>query len=124
MIIMIILNVGLARYYKVIFSNSSYLNLLLRTNRRGIIIVYIEYQSVCPFVEIGSHHPIPCKGVCLPLGPKGGSDTPSRVRGWRDPVRTTGQKPWHSVYSGTNYNPRDRIPPFQRWQSKRRLISS
>ncbi len=30
------------------------------------IIVYIEYQSVCPFVGIGSHHPLPRKRLCLP----------------------------------------------------------
>ena len=28
-------------------------------------IVTIEYQSFCPFVEIGSPHPLPFNGVCL-----------------------------------------------------------
>jgi hypothetical protein len=32
--------------------------------RRGII-VYIEYQSSCPFVGVGSPHPLPRKRVCL-----------------------------------------------------------
>jgi hypothetical protein len=34
-------------------------------NRKGIV-VYLEYQSVCPFVGIGSPHPLPHKLVCLP----------------------------------------------------------
>jgi hypothetical protein len=46
--------------------------------RRGIILhtVYLEYQSVCPIVRIGSPPPPPCplsrKRVCSPLGTKGG----------------------------------------------------
>ncbi len=35
-------------------------------------VVYIEYQSVCPFVGIESHIPLHRKRECLPLGPKGG----------------------------------------------------
>ncbi len=71
--------------------------------RRGII-VYIEYQSVCPFVGNGSLYLLPRKRVCLsPLGPKEGrSNTPMRLRGWGDPIRTTGKKAWHSVYSVTS----------------------
>ncbi len=45
--------------------------------RRGII-VYIEYQSVCPFVWIGPPHPQHRKRKWLhpwPLGPKWGGDT-------------------------------------------------
>jgi hypothetical protein len=38
--------------------------------RRGIIL-YIEYQSVCPCVGIGSPHLLHRKRVCHPLGPKG-----------------------------------------------------
>ncbi len=35
-----------------------------------IILVYVEYQSFCPVVSIGSPHPLPQKRVCLP--PSGG----------------------------------------------------
>ncbi len=38
---------------------------LLPLTPRGII-VYIEYQSVCPFVGIGYPHPLTRKRVCLP----------------------------------------------------------
>ncbi len=47
-------------------------------SRRGIIL-YIEYQSVCPLVGIGS--PIPRKRVCLPSWTQGGSNTRLRMRG-------------------------------------------
>jgi hypothetical protein len=45
-------------------------------------VVDIEYQSVSPFVGIGSPHPR--KRVCLPppLDLKEGSNTPSGARGW------------------------------------------
>ncbi len=57
------------------------------------IIVYLEYQSVCLFVGIGSPHPFPRKRVCLPPRTYGGGDnTRWRVREWGDPMRTTGQK--------------------------------
>ncbi len=41
------------------------------------IIVYTEYQSFCPFLGIGSPHPLTRKRVCLhaPLDPKGGGAT-------------------------------------------------
>ncbi len=39
---------------------------------RWEIIVYLEYQSVCLIVGIGSPHPLSRKRVCIPLGPKGG----------------------------------------------------
>jgi hypothetical protein len=67
---------------------------------RGII-VHIEYQSVRPFVGIGSSHPLPRKRVrvCLSPGPKGGEQHTLAGEGWGDPIRTTGQKAWHSVYS-------------------------
>ncbi len=65
--------------------------------RRGII-VYLEYQSVCPFVEIGSHYPLPLAGGCLPPWNQKREDQHSTVpRGWGDPVRTTVNKSWHSV---------------------------
>ncbi len=68
--------------------------------------MYIEYQSVCPFLEIWSPIPSPSsKCTCVsPIGPKGGrSNTPLRVRGWGppswgDPIRTTAKKACHSVY--------------------------
>jgi hypothetical protein len=43
--------------------------------RRGIMI-YIEYQSVCPFVGIGSPPPpFPVSECVSPLDPKGGGAT-------------------------------------------------
>ncbi len=66
------------------------------TGRWGII-VYIEYQSVCPFVGIGSHHSHPRKRVYLPSWTQRGT-TLACGWGWGDPIRTTGQKAWHSVY--------------------------
>ncbi len=46
-------------------------------------VVYIEYQSVCPFVGTGSPPPLTRKRVCLPhLDPKGGGATlPCEVAG-------------------------------------------
>ena len=41
---------------------------------RGII-VYIEYQSVCPFIGIGSPTLSPASQCVSPLGPKGGGAT-------------------------------------------------
>ncbi len=46
------------------------LHAMLASRRR--IIVYIEYQSVCPFVGIGSPTPTPTSQCVSPLGPKGG----------------------------------------------------
>ncbi len=71
--------------------------------RRGIIL-YLEYQTVCPFVQIGSPHPLSRKRVChgspLPLwNQKVGGNTRQGVRGRGEPIRTTGEKAWHSVYS-------------------------
>ncbi len=62
-------------------------------------VVDIEYQSVCPFVGIGSPHPR--KRVCLPpLDLKGGATLPRGWGvGWEDPIRTTGKTAWHSVNS-------------------------
>ena len=39
------------------------------------ILVYIEYQSVCPSSELGPLHPLPRKRVWLPPEPKWGEDT-------------------------------------------------
>ncbi len=47
-------------------------------------------------------HSLPRKQVCLPFRTEkrvGGRNTRLRVRGWKDPIRTTGQKACHSVYS-------------------------
>jgi hypothetical protein len=65
--------------------------------RRGII-VYIEYQNVCPFVGIGSHPPLPhAASDCVsPIGPNGVATLAGGLE-WEDPIRTTGQKAWHSV---------------------------
>jgi hypothetical protein len=39
---------------------------------RGIIVYYLEYQSVCLIVGIRYPHPLPPKAsVSPPLGPKG-----------------------------------------------------
>ncbi len=59
---------------------------LLPLTPRGII-VYIEYQSVCPFVGIGSPTPSPASECVSPLGLKGGrSNTPLRVNGRGNPI--------------------------------------
>jgi hypothetical protein len=55
------------------------------------------YSVVCPFSRIGSPRPLSRKRVCPPQEPKGGGATFSG--GWREggePVRTTGEKAWHS----------------------------
>ncbi len=65
--------------------------------RKGII-VYKEYQTVCPIVGIGS---LTLVSECVsPLGAKGvGATLPcGRGRGGGDQIRTTGKKVWHSVY--------------------------
>jgi hypothetical protein len=59
--------------------------------RKGIIL-YLEYQSVCPFVRIGSQRPPSRKRVCPPLGTKGGGNTNFRVMGQKEPIRTIGEK--------------------------------
>ncbi len=55
------------------------ISLTLPSNRRGII-VYIEYQSACLFVGIGSPSSSPKASVPSPLDPNGGSNTRLRVR--------------------------------------------
>jgi hypothetical protein len=62
-------------------------------NPRGIT-VYLEYQSVCPFVGIGS----PRKRVCLPPWTQtGGGATLALGKGVGAPIQTTVKKAWHSV---------------------------
>ncbi len=36
-----------------------------------LVHIYLEYQSVCPLVRIGTPHPLSRKRVCPPLEPKG-----------------------------------------------------
>ncbi len=57
---------------------------------------YMEYQSVCPFVCIGSPPP-PQVTVAPPLRSGGGGHTRLRGRVWEDPIKTTGQTLWCSV---------------------------
>ena len=69
--------------------------------RRGIIL-YIEYQSVCPFVWIGPPHPLHCKRKWLhpwPLGPKWGGHIRFRGREWGVPIPTKGQNLRYSMYT-------------------------
>jgi hypothetical protein len=59
-----------------------------------------------PSWELGPPPPPPQASVSPPcLDPKGGrSNTPLQVRGrGRKPIRTTGKKAWHSVYSVITY---------------------
>jgi hypothetical protein len=64
----------------------------------------IEYQSVCPYVQIGSRAPLSRNRVCPPpsLEPKGGRHSLA-VRGRVEPIRTTGEKAWLSVYTKHTY---------------------
>ncbi len=59
----------------------------------------VKYRNVCPVVRIGSR-PLTRECVSPPLGTKGRQDNTSwRVRGRGEPIRTTREKAWHSVYS-------------------------
>jgi hypothetical protein len=55
-------------------------------------------HRVFPFVGIGSPHTLPPSECVSLLRPKGEGNTLLRVRVWRDPIRTTGQKVWHPIY--------------------------
>jgi hypothetical protein len=59
--------------------------------------VYLEYQSVCPLVRVGTLHPLSYKRVCPPQNQKGGTHSPAD-EGVGVPIRTTGEKAYHSVY--------------------------
>jgi hypothetical protein len=55
-----------------------------------------EYHSVCSLVRIGPAHPHLSRkqaSVSLSRNQGGRSNTPLRVRGWADAIRTT----WHFV---------------------------
>jgi hypothetical protein len=57
--------------------------------------VYLENQSVCRFVRIGYHCPLSRKRMCPPPWNQRG-----RIHSLGgEPIRTTGEKTWHSVYS-------------------------
>jgi hypothetical protein len=58
---------------------------------------------VCPFFEIGFPHPLSRKRVCLPPWTKRGEQHSLAGEGVEDPITTTEQKAWHSVYS---------VPPY------------
>jgi hypothetical protein len=60
---------GKWREKKIIIYSSKY------THCHTWMIVYIEYQSVCPFIGIGSLTPSPASECVSPLGPKGGRAT-------------------------------------------------
>jgi hypothetical protein len=61
----------------------------------GLYVQYLDYQSVCPIDQIGSP-PLPPASVSPSLE---GSNTRLGVRGRGEPILTTGEKAWHSVYS-------------------------
>ncbi len=64
-------------------------------DRRGIIV---EYQSVCPFVGMGSPTPPPQASKSLPLNPKWGEAIFLSGERVGAPVRTTGREP-RTLYS-------------------------
>jgi hypothetical protein len=82
-------------------------------DRRGII-VYLEYQSVCPVVDIGSSHPLPASECVSPFGPKEGATLSCGLGGtqfgrldrkpctlntlWAEPNETTVKKCGASSY--------------------------
>jgi hypothetical protein len=61
-------------------------------NQYTWIIVYIEYLSVCPFVEIGSP-PLPQVSVPPPLDPKGVATFTIGMRGWEAQFGRLDRKP-------------------------------
>jgi hypothetical protein len=64
------------------------------------MILDLKYHIVCPFVTIGSPRPPPPSECVSPLGTiDGEGNTRLRVMGWGEPMRTTGEKAWRSVYS-------------------------
>ncbi len=71
-------------------------NLLINSSTHRGILLYIEYQSVCPFVGIRSPHPLPASKCVSSPGTKGEG---MGKHGVGDPIRTTRKKAWHSVYS-------------------------
>jgi hypothetical protein len=70
---------------------------------RGGIKIYIVYHAECLSLRrnwVPLPLPPPLFIVLPPLDAKwGGSNTPLRVRDMGGPIRTTGKKAWHSVYS-------------------------
>ncbi len=60
--------------------------------------IYLEYHSVCPLVRTGIPHPLFPQRVCPPWN-QGGKHSPAGEGVGEVPIRTTGEKAWHSVYS-------------------------
>ncbi len=56
---------------------------------RRVILLYLEYYEVYPFVR-GVSPGTKGGGATLPYGWGGG---------WEEPMRTTGEKAWHSAYT-------------------------
>ncbi len=58
--------------------------------------IYLEYNSVCPLVGIGTPHPLFRKRVCPPPDPKegggGGKHTPAGEGVGESQLRTTQEK--------------------------------
>ncbi len=69
----------------------------------GLNSTYIEYQSISPVVRIGSPRTLSPASECAPppLKPRGWGNTRLRLMGRGEPIRTTGEKACHSVYSVT-----------------------
>jgi hypothetical protein len=60
-------------------------------NIRPYSTEYAECQAFCPFVGIGSPHPLNRKRVLLPpFGFKGGDTLACGGGGWGDPIQTRG----------------------------------
>ncbi len=64
----------------------------------AVEVLYYTYQGLCPFVRIGSPAP-PQASVSLPPRTEGEGQHSLAGEGVGDPIRTTGEKAWHSVYS-------------------------
>ncbi len=79
------------------------------------IILYLEYQSVWPFVRIGSPLSPPPHQVCPPLEPRGGGGGAKTARGWGG-VGTPSDD-WHSVYSvlSTIFSSISMVPECRCW---------
>ncbi len=85
---------------------------------------YLEYNSVCPLVRIGTRPPP------LQREPKGVGTTRLRVRRWGVPIQTTGEKAYYSAYSVANTNGfvnvhiLNRQSRSKRWHGKKNVKTS
>ncbi len=68
--------------------------------------VSVPSSELGPIRSLVRVHFLYRKRVCVPRNQMGGGcNTRLRVKKWADPIRTTGEKTWHSVYSvGCQYN--------------------